>query len=199
MSAHRVENPVGQLLPLQLRFDAQRRCRLSRAGIPVACELGLNPEKFGSLATEKRLPWRLPLRKFIAACGTAAARIGCMRAASGTVLASDAISFLVLTSKPAWRTTAASPGFARFWVLELRWNRALGLRDFRTARRRKVVYCNTMLLHQVPDFLNRAIDFIFVGCFSEGLQFSDLFNILCVRRYSVSKGIDDSKGLLIQA
>ena len=52
LSAHRVENPVGQLLPLQLGFDAQRRCRLSRAGIPIARELGANPRKFEASATE---------------------------------------------------------------------------------------------------------------------------------------------------
>lgn len=34
----------------------------------MARELGLNPKKFGSLATEKQQPWKLPLRVFIAEC-----------------------------------------------------------------------------------------------------------------------------------
>lgn len=34
----------------------------------MARELGLNPKKFGSLATEKQQPWKLPLHEFIAEC-----------------------------------------------------------------------------------------------------------------------------------
>ena len=34
----------------------------------MARELGMNPKKFGSLATEKQQPWKLPLREFISEC-----------------------------------------------------------------------------------------------------------------------------------
>ncbi len=34
----------------------------------MARELGLNPKKFSSLATETQQPWKLPLREFIAEC-----------------------------------------------------------------------------------------------------------------------------------
>lgn len=49
-------------------FDARRRFKLSDAEIQMARELGLNPKKFGSLATEKQQPCKLPLRVFIAEC-----------------------------------------------------------------------------------------------------------------------------------
>lgn len=53
---------------LQPWFDARRRFKLSDAEIQMARELGMNPKKFGSLATEKQQPWKLPLREFIAEC-----------------------------------------------------------------------------------------------------------------------------------
>ncbi len=34
----------------------------------MARELGLNPKNFGSLATEKQQPWKLPLGEFIGDC-----------------------------------------------------------------------------------------------------------------------------------
>ena len=53
---------------LQPWFDARRRFRLSDAEIQMARELGLNPKRFGSLATEKQQPWKLSLGEFIAEC-----------------------------------------------------------------------------------------------------------------------------------
>jgi hypothetical protein len=51
---------------LQPWFDARRRFKLSHAEIQMARELGINPKKFSSLATEKQQPWKLPIRDFIA-------------------------------------------------------------------------------------------------------------------------------------
>lgn len=34
----------------------------------MARELGMNPKKFGSLATEKQQPWKAPLEDFVANC-----------------------------------------------------------------------------------------------------------------------------------
>jgi len=51
---------------LQPWFDARRRFKLSHAEIQMARELGMNPKKFGTLATEKQQPWKLPLGEFIA-------------------------------------------------------------------------------------------------------------------------------------
>jgi hypothetical protein len=53
---------------LQPWFDARRRFKLSDAEIQMARELGMNPKKLGSLATEKQQSWKLPLREFIAEC-----------------------------------------------------------------------------------------------------------------------------------
>ena len=48
--------------------DAQKRFHLSDLHIQMARELGLNPKKFGGLATHRQEPWKLPLPEFIAEC-----------------------------------------------------------------------------------------------------------------------------------
>lgn len=53
---------------LQPWFEARRRFNLSDAHIQMARELGLNPKKFGSLASVSQAPWKLPLPEFIAEC-----------------------------------------------------------------------------------------------------------------------------------
>ena len=53
---------------LQPWCDARRRFRLSHIHIQMARELGLNPRKFGSLATGQQEPWKRPLGEFIAHC-----------------------------------------------------------------------------------------------------------------------------------
>jgi hypothetical protein len=46
-------------------IEARRRFHLSDAHIQMAWELGLNPKKFGGLASIKQEPWKLPLPEFI--------------------------------------------------------------------------------------------------------------------------------------
>ena len=46
---------------------ARQRYHLSHAHIQMARELGLNPQKFGSLANQRQEPWKVPLAEFIAA------------------------------------------------------------------------------------------------------------------------------------
>jgi hypothetical protein len=46
---------------------ARQRYHLSDAHIQMARELGLNPQKFGSLADQRQEPWKVPLAEFIAA------------------------------------------------------------------------------------------------------------------------------------
>src|SRR5262247_3590551 len=46
---------------------ARQRYSLSDAHIQMARELGLNPQKFGSLANQRQEPWKVPLAEFIAA------------------------------------------------------------------------------------------------------------------------------------
>ena len=53
---------------LQPWFEARQRFRLSHAHIQMARELGLNPQKFGSLANGQQEPWKRPLAEFIAHC-----------------------------------------------------------------------------------------------------------------------------------
>ena len=53
---------------LQPWFEARQRFRLSHMHIQMARELGLNPRKFGSLASEQQEPWKRPLAEFIAYC-----------------------------------------------------------------------------------------------------------------------------------
>jgi len=53
---------------LQPWFEARRRFRLSHVHIQMARELGMNPQKFGSLANARQEPWKLPLPEFIAEC-----------------------------------------------------------------------------------------------------------------------------------
>ena len=59
-----------KLIPSKLQpwFEARRHFRLSHAHIQMARELGMNPQKFGSLANERQEPWKLPLPEFIAEC-----------------------------------------------------------------------------------------------------------------------------------
>ena len=45
--------------------DTRKRFKLSHAQIQMARELGLNPEKFGSLANSDQEPWKAPLGEFI--------------------------------------------------------------------------------------------------------------------------------------
>lgn len=49
-------------------FEARSRFRLSHAAVQMARELGLNPNKLGSLADTRGSAWKLPLPDFIAAC-----------------------------------------------------------------------------------------------------------------------------------
>jgi hypothetical protein len=44
---------------------AQQRHRLSSAHVQMARELGLNPEKLGSLDNHRQQPWKMPLPEFI--------------------------------------------------------------------------------------------------------------------------------------
>ena len=44
---------------------ARRRHRLSRRHLNMARELGLNPNKLGSLDNHHQEPWKLPLGEFI--------------------------------------------------------------------------------------------------------------------------------------
>jgi hypothetical protein len=48
--------------------EAQKHFHLSDLHIRMACELGLNPKKFGGLANHRQEPWKLPLPEFIAEC-----------------------------------------------------------------------------------------------------------------------------------
>ena len=49
----------------QVWVDARQRFHLSHAQIQMARELGLNPKKFGKLATHDQQPWKAPLPEFI--------------------------------------------------------------------------------------------------------------------------------------
>jgi len=46
-------------------IEAKRKFKLSDKHIQMARELGLNPDKFGSLGNNKQEPWKLPLKDFI--------------------------------------------------------------------------------------------------------------------------------------
>ena len=46
-------------------IEARRRFHLSDVHIQMARELGLNPTKFGGLASTKQEPWKLPLPEYI--------------------------------------------------------------------------------------------------------------------------------------
>jgi hypothetical protein len=48
--------------------EAQKRFHLSDLPIQMARVLGLNPKKFGGLATHRQEPWKLPLPECIAEC-----------------------------------------------------------------------------------------------------------------------------------
>jgi len=50
---------------LQPWIEARKKFRLSHAQIQMARELGLNPQKFGSLANHKQEPWKASLPEFI--------------------------------------------------------------------------------------------------------------------------------------
>ena len=50
---------------LQAWVKARNRYRLSHAHVQMARELGLNPEKLGSLANHPQEPWKAPLPDFI--------------------------------------------------------------------------------------------------------------------------------------
>lgn len=50
---------------LQPWVEARKRFHLSHAHIQMACELGMNPKKLGSLANHRQEPWKLPLPAFI--------------------------------------------------------------------------------------------------------------------------------------
>lgn len=49
----------------QVWVDARKHFHLSHAHIQMARELGLNPKKFGKLATHDQQPWKVPLPQFI--------------------------------------------------------------------------------------------------------------------------------------
>ncbi len=46
-------------------IEARKKFKLSHAQIQMARELGLNPNKFGSLANHDQQPWKLPLPLYI--------------------------------------------------------------------------------------------------------------------------------------
>jgi len=46
-------------------IEVRKRFRLSDCQIQMARELGLNPEKFGSLGANPHEPWKAPLGQFI--------------------------------------------------------------------------------------------------------------------------------------
>jgi hypothetical protein len=50
---------------LEAWAKAGRRYRLSHEHVQMARELGLSPNKLGSLANHKHEPWKSPLREFI--------------------------------------------------------------------------------------------------------------------------------------
>lgn len=59
MAKHRIPRD------LQIWIDARKRFKLSHAQVQMARELGLNPRKFGRLASHKQEPWKVPLPQFI--------------------------------------------------------------------------------------------------------------------------------------
>ena len=58
------------VVPQKLKrwIAARATYNLSHVQIQMARELGMNPEKFGSLANHKQEPWKLPLPEFIEQC-----------------------------------------------------------------------------------------------------------------------------------
>jgi len=57
---------VNALPPaVQQWVEARKRYHLSHAHVQMACELGLNPRKFGKLANHRQEPWKAPLPQFI--------------------------------------------------------------------------------------------------------------------------------------
>lgn len=46
-------------------IEARKQCKLSHAQIQMARELGLNPNKLGSLANNDQERWKAPLGEFI--------------------------------------------------------------------------------------------------------------------------------------
>ena len=50
---------------LKLWIDARAKFKLSHIHIQMARELGMNPQKFGSLANHKQEIWKAPLPDFI--------------------------------------------------------------------------------------------------------------------------------------
>ena len=50
---------------LQAWVDARRRYHLSHAHVQMACELGMNPKKLGSVANHRQERWKRPLPEFI--------------------------------------------------------------------------------------------------------------------------------------
>ena len=46
-------------------IEAKKKYHLSNSHIQMARELGMNPEKFGSLANHKQEKWKAPLPDFI--------------------------------------------------------------------------------------------------------------------------------------
>jgi len=49
-------------------LEAKKRHRLSDMHIQMARELGMNPEKLGTLDNQTQEPWKLPLPQFIEEC-----------------------------------------------------------------------------------------------------------------------------------
>jgi len=58
---------AGRPLPPKLRawVTARKRHRLSHVHAQMARELGLNPNKLGSLDNHRQQPWKAPLPEFI--------------------------------------------------------------------------------------------------------------------------------------
>ena len=110
-------------------------------------------------------------------------------AGSQSNLVRNPIGLLILAIKPARCSAAPSPRLTRFRILKLRCNRALGFCRLRAISGGQVFHGDAVLLHQVLDCLDCATEFIFACSVGQGLQFCDLFNILCIRRYSLSKEI----------
>lgn len=59
---------MPKIKELEAWLEAKKKFHLSDTQIQMACELGMNPKKFGKLANHKQEPWKLPLPLFIEEC-----------------------------------------------------------------------------------------------------------------------------------
>ncbi|MCK5156722.1 MAG: hypothetical protein KAQ69_09845 [Spirochaetales bacterium] len=59
--------PKKGFIPNKLKpwIEARKKFHLTHAQVQMARELGMNPNKFGSLANHKQEQWKLPLPEYI--------------------------------------------------------------------------------------------------------------------------------------